>query len=415
MKHLFRRRTFYPLALLLACTLVVLFSFSSYSQEDARIPEVSSSPAVERNVPRITYSLEDAKARYTNRFGDYVYRNMCSSRGELPEEIQAGLGHFFAARVETDLKILFVGDSVAFQFFQIFEEAVGSVPEYRQFFGGGRQGKEDLALSPAIQGGGVVAGWKLTGMLRRSGEGNKNKMARPGAWERKDTEILLQQYSVFATNGTKHETALGRFDVMIFRLPHGWESLEKFTEASFAETTELAGELFGVSTVIFISVPFSNNIVTENDMRLRELTNQRLQHFVDNWEVGRSGVNHMMVLEFGEFISSWMENNARLIGFDTSNRRDHYALETLLSGFNPSVSKSIAQMCAKRVPAGSKDCERNSVSVDGMHWCMSTIGGHVVAGLACLLGCAFNPVEHGSLPDCAKACNERFMRLHSTV
>jgi hypothetical protein len=404
----------YPLALLSACTLVVLFSFSSYSQEDARIPEVSSSPADERNFPRITFSLEDAKTRYTNRFGDYSYINMCNSRGELPEEIQTGLGHVFAARVETDLKILFVGDSVAFQFFQIFEEAVGSVPEYRQVFGGGRQGKEDLALSPAIQGGGVVGGWKLTGMLRRSGEG-KNTMTRTGAWERKDTDILLQQYSVFAMNGTKHETALGRFDAMIFRLPHGWESLETFTEASFAETANLAGELFGVSTVIFISVPFSNNIVTENDMQLRELTNKKLQHFSDNWEVGRSGVNHMMVLEFGDFIDSWMEKNARLIGLDTSNRRDHYALETLQSGQNPSVSKSIAQMCAKRVPAGSKDCERNAVSVDGMHWCMSTIGGHVVAGLACLLGCAFNPDEHGSLPDCAKACNEQFMRLNNIV
>jgi hypothetical protein len=92
-------------------------------------------------------------------------------------------------------------------------------------------------------------------------------------------------------------------------------------------------------------------------------------------------VEHLLLLEFGDFVDSLMEWNARLMGFDTSVA--NYTMEQLGEKGKP----SIAQLCSTRVPVGSSTCERNSISLDGMHWCMETIGGRVFAGTSCLLAC----------------------------
>lgn len=404
-------RKVYSVVLVSACGLVFFKLLSGLSVETTRA-EQSPMSSKKSTRQRITFLLQDSSVRYQNTFGSHVYSTMCQGREPLHPEIVAGLGNFYAASVKTDLKIVFVGDSVTFQFYQIFEEAVGSLSVFRETFGNSKRDhqNEKLALSRFIDGGGAVAGMKIQGVLDRASE-RKGKQISPSGWKREDARALNRQFVFSLKDGVERKERIARYDVCITRIPHGWQPFRRFAEASFVETTELAHELFGASTIIFISIPYTNNIVAEDDLHMQGIVNNRLRKFAAAWEPGRSGVDRVLVLEFGEFIASWMEKHAQLLGYDTTDRRNNYALDALEGGSNSALSKSIVQLCAERVPSRSKDCKRNAVSADGMHWCMSTIGGPVVAGLACLLGCHFNEV-HDSVPECATKCNERFMRLN---
>ena len=65
-----------------------------------------------------------------------------------------------------------------------------------------------------------------------------------------------------------------------------------------------------------------------------------------------------------------------------------------------------------------RNCLRNSIMADGLHWCMNSIGPRYHAGVSCLLGCAYNTenvdskgLTNGELEQCEKACNDQFMSL----
>lgn len=71
---------------------------------------------------------------------------------------------------------------------------------------------------------------------------------------------------------------------------------------------------------------------------------------------------------------------------------------------------------ARNTSAGQ--CFFNSISRDGMHWCVETLGQQYAASVACLLGCVYNgkdrPGDGGSedaegLRGCERECNSRFM------
>jgi hypothetical protein len=117
---------------------------------------------------------------------------------------------------------------------------------------------------------------------------------------------------------------------------------------------------------------------------------------------------------------SWtlMEWNARLMGMDTSSA--NYTLETLrnLEGSKKDrllFDRSIAQVCGKRVPDQTAKCEPNGFSMDGIHWCMESVGGRFVAAISCLLGCVYNQNNESSttIEACERSCNEQFMSLKS--
>jgi hypothetical protein len=111
---------------------------------------------------------------------------------------------------------------------------------------------------------------------------------------------------------------------------------------------------------------------------------------------------------------SWtlMEWNARLMGMDTSSA--NYTLETLATS-NSAFSRAIAQVCGKRVPDQTAKCEPNGFSMDGIHWCMESVGGRFVAAISCLLGCVYNQNNESSttIEACERSCNEQFMSLKS--
>jgi hypothetical protein len=148
---------------------------------------------------------------------------------------------------------------------------------------------------------------------------------------------------------SEESKAVGSFDVMVIRIPHGWMTLNEISEKALNETLHLAHELFGVSSIVFMWLVFINNVHTMEDSRFLNETNTLTRDFVRKWgengDAG-SGVRHLLLLEFGDFVDSLMEWNARLMGFDTSVAK--YTMEALRGS-----KQSIAQLCSTRVPIGS--------------------------------------------------------------
>jgi hypothetical protein len=383
----------------------------------------------ERQPSRISYTLhpKDLQPFKSNFNLHYRCRIVegpkIRARRGLPAEMNNTMGVLdFTTSVTTDLKILFMGDSISMQNSQGFEGAAGALHSHRAVFRHIGGGLESLTVSAPVRGGGVVAGWRLTGLLSRRGENKPLPKASGGGWVRTDVHNLTG-YTYNATTNDQGEgeseesKVVGSFDAMVIRIPHGWMTLDQISEKALNETVHLAHELFNVSSIVFMSLPFVNNVNTMEDLRLLNETNTLIRNFVRKWDKSKdagSGVKHLLLLEFGDFVDSLMEWNARLMGFDTSVA--NYTMEQLREKNKP----SIAQLCSTRVPVGSKTCEWNSISHDGMHWCMDTIGGRVFAGTSCLLACAFNNETRDrsttsstttAIRQCEQRCNEDYMSL----
>jgi hypothetical protein len=386
-------------------------------------------PPLREIIRRISYSLHPKSSRpYTNEFEPFTKCDLNEKkkgRVGLPAEMKNATGVLdFTTSVTTDLKILFMGDSVSIQYSQGFEEAAGALHEHRAVLRYSWGTHEGLHVSAPVRGGGVVAGWRLTGLLSRGRENKPLPNSSGGGWVRKDVHNLTTHtYNVTNDQGEEESKAVGSFDAMVIRIPHGWMSLNQISIQALNETVHLAHELFGVSSIVFISLPFVNYVVTMDDLHLLNEKNTLIRDFVRNWEKSASagsGVEHLLLLDFGDFADSLMEWNARLMGFDTSVA--NYTMETLSCCPRKGIKKSIAQVCSTRVQVGSKNCNGNSISIDGMHWCMETIGGRVFAGTSCLLACAFNnEMRDGStikastttIRRCEQRCNDDFMSLKS--
>ena len=387
---------------------------------------------------RITFDLH-AGTYMNNTFNPVV--NCGNHRVLHPAMANATNVLDVTAHLATDLHILILGDSVGMQFYHTLEEAVGVVHESdRRLLAGQPGGKDLLSVAAPVRGGGVVAGMRLQYLLCRAGE---NQTAFPGAmdwkgfrgtnheggWNRQQVQQLLDHTYTVSTSSREHsdsgETTTRRstmmtgtrqvqsFDIVVVRVTHGWMSLREITRERLTETVELSNEIFGATTVIVISLPFVNNVGSMEQLQEMKETNDMMRHFTRSWEAGRSGIRHVLLLEFGRYADLLLEWNARLIGYDTTRQRN-YSMEFLAGiGRVPQVKKSIAQHCGQPVAIGSRGCPPNAVSMDGMHWCMKTLGGRFFAGLACLMQCATrnNDDDDVTLRDCEDDCNDRFMSL----
>jgi hypothetical protein len=140
-----------------------------------------------------------------------------------------------------------------------------------------------------------------------------------------------------------------------------------------------------------------------------------MQTFASNWSKGLTGVDQVLFLDWGRLSDLLTEWNARLIGYDTSNPSS-YLLENLACCSTNGYTRSIAQICSEKVPVGEDSCVGNSLTVDGLHPCMETLGGRLSAGVSCLIGCVYakdqSSLQHNdTLKSCEKQCNDQFMTL----
>lgn len=318
-------------------------------------------------------------------------------------------------RVRTNLRILVLGDSVGIQFGEILEEALGNDPVSRVMIHQSWAGNEGVTLSANSESGGVVALYRITGMLLAPGEGKPLPNAPGGGWNRTHVHQLLHHLHMARPKSSDNNV----FDVMIFRIPHGWLRFDEITEKTIKESLQLARSLFGVHKFILINIPFSNNIETARDLQDRLEVNSLIRQVADSYDAAKTDdtyTTQVTVLDFARWTDQLMEYNARSIGkisdMEMMGKNRSFALDRLGCRKYP---LSIAQGCAMLVQPGECNCQRNRVSHDGMHWCLESIGGRFVAGIACLLSClvSYQP-QHFSfqqLRTCEQQCNARFMSM----
>jgi hypothetical protein len=338
----------------------------------------------------------------------------------LPLELQAKGVLDFVTTVSTDLKIMYMGDSVAIQFAQGMEEAAGASFAQRTVLRAAwGEGHENNAVSAPVRGGGVVASWRVTAMLSRRAEGGPLPNAPGGGWLREDAVRLLNYSYSSNMSASAPITTVGSMDALIFRVMHGWIPFEEITAQALEETVELAHELLGVKTIIFVTVPFSNNVRTEQELRDMHRTNNIIRTFCNEWISVENGVHHVLVQEYGNFTHELIERHARAIGMNTSVDNDSYMLLRLKTRPALRFPASVAHACATLPRGRNPTCDRNYVTRDGMHPCMETVGTRLIASIACLLACVYNHNDQllDTNPDasfvrrCGEDCNKRFMTL----
>jgi hypothetical protein len=180
----------------------------------------------------------------------------------LPEELQGKGVLKFGTTISTDLKIMIMGDSLGMQFTQGFEDAAGASSEHYtviRFTGNG--GYEGNTVAAPVRGGGVVAGWRIIAMLQRKTEGEPLPNYGPG-WLREDATRLLNHTYFSTMSASSPIKTVGSMDVIVYRIMHGWVPFDQITEQALQETIELAHELLGIKTVVFLNIAFTNNIRT---------------------------------------------------------------------------------------------------------------------------------------------------------
>jgi len=347
-------------------------------------------------------------------------------RDPLMEQLQPLL-NFTTQIVAKNLNILVMGDSVMMQLGELLEEAAGTLPERRVVLHESWAGNEGVTLSQTRDGS-CIANYRITGMFLAKGEGQPLPNAFGGGWNKSHVEALrthplLGQQPKSTTTGTmlnqnnggSQQHGAAAFDVLIFRLPHGWLTFDEMNEDAIHETIQMAHDLFGITKAILINIPFTNNVKTMQDLEDRKNANELLDTIAASYNQKRNNqpVHHVSVLQFAKWTDHLMEYNARVIGAippslqHTVMTNKSYALNRL--GCRPKFPLSIAQGCSNLVEPGSCTCRRNRVVEDGMHWCLESIGGRLMAGIACLLSCMTKQEEDSN--DCEAQCNKLYMSL----
>jgi len=386
----------------------------------------------------------------------------------LPPEMRPFFN--FTTSIRTNLKILVMGDSLGAQLSEYLQHVVlvgsrsnndnavvlkrlNNRPSIHVAAPLITDGNNNRSSAIALKGSGAIAGYTMIGMFLPEQHGWAPANFNRG-WSL-DYVKGLRDYVSNATSSSLTTTTLkknitlglqmenyvvsasasGDFDVFVFRIPSpSWIKLEEVTEESLRATLELANQLFGVRVVVFISMGYCNNILTQKDQEEMKYRNRLVFRFARNWTEthnsnnqkgeGGGGVHTVYVLDQGRLIDELMEWNARLLGFDTTT--DNYTDVKLEAGKRDQLNRewriSVGQVCGKRVSHNSIDCVRNSVMYDGVHPCMHTIGPRITAGLACQLQCAYHHNYNDITMDdpstsssCAEACNDQYMNATAMV
>ena len=394
-----------------------------------------------------------------------VENYMC--QGQLPPSLNDRSILTFGTTTSTNLKILFIGDSIAQQFAQGFyasvldEDHVHGHIILDSIQSAGQKGLHvHKSLVAPTRGGGVVAFWRSTSLMTNGMEGYINYMKEMG------DELVQYKYAYPASaanelvlnhteehrgsNGVPHyatkvylnETGqrihtVGSMDACVVRLPHGWIKLQDITRDHLVQHIDNCNKIAGCETVIISTLPFNNNVQTPSDWHDLIKINEMIRNVARNWiprlpEEG--GPKTVLVQEFGNYTNQILLRNAQQIGYNTSTpdfAKVGWEKEltdillhrhTLVGGEYP---PSIPMVCGypleswsvKKELDQSMPCQFNMISRDGAHWCVECIGPRYDASVACLLGCVYNEKDPiigrmNFLLQCEQQCNDQFMSLN---
>jgi hypothetical protein len=457
--------------------------FLSYQLSHDQPYNLTFAPYTQCEVMDVTTTIDDSNKRKTKAI----------QRVPLSPSLHSILN--VSTYFQTNLKILVLGDSVGIQFAQVLQEAAGANHVSMLIYAWGLH--EKVSIAAPIQGGGVVAGFRHTKMFLKHGNW------RHQGWKMEDVHLLLnhsyydddsssssylhhqyhkktdnidntdddnnnntrtttdQETNTSSTQLSlsikqqqqqppphKRQTTVQQFDAMIFRIPHGWLTLDEITHDTLVKSLVLSNHIFGVRTIILMTLPLNNNVKTMEELEQLHRVNAMIRDVADHWPeyivVGRHqsehknesdsrGIQHVLLLEFGKWAMELTELNAQEnLGWNITSSKTPTTNGTTNSSFLldrlgcKKFPPSIAMACTNpNVKVGDCSCDQNIISIDGMHWCMEGIGGRLLGGMACLLQCPLllrksgsnsssGGGEDGSIPDlkaCEQRCNSRFMSL----
>lgn len=227
-------------------------------------------------------------------------------------------------------------------------------------------------------------------------------------------------------------TNIGDFDVVIFRVMHGWMKIHEITYDRVVEAVQLSHELLGATTVVLMTVPFTNNVKTLNELTKVKQLNDDIRDIARKWHL-RNTTTHVLVLEYEDFYNHIIWSNARHLGYNVSHplratkevfdtEGPTFLFDRLQTGGD--WPASIPMVCSDSPGPDKKKCNRNYLFSDGMHTCPERLASRYAAGLACLIGCVYNGkeswrggsnnttiVEEERIRTCERECNEQFLSV----
>lgn len=392
----------------------------------------------------------------------------------------------FSTSVATDLKILFLGDSVAAQIGRAFDSAATGIPDIVALaaakeggahvnstilppnprvvienFSVGGMVRDCIFASAPVRGGGAVAMWRVVKLLSMSRINTATCNSPKGGWnEQQLLNILEHKYNDpkrVEENNNNTVSKIGKFDAVVLRIQLGWMRPGAITHEGIIETIELCRTLIGAETVVIMTINFTNDVHDKNEWKWAAKTNEwiREQARTINQNATSNGSKfRVLVMEFSDFTTQVHWANARTIrapsGSDETyeysnlnppnlsipNYEQEDEADFLFDRFKKwhvmnKHPHSIPTVCSrmgdkfvlKEENFERRQCERNAIMKDGLHWCMTSVGPRYHAGLSCLLGCVYNDAYEGSteyedsnstirgMELCERSCNEQFMGL----
>ena len=421
---------------------------------------------------RISFRLHDPNVEpLPDKFAGVVGYKCSTDKGDLPPKLSKSTILNFTTSISTDLKILFLGDSLAEQFSQSYDASLlGKGYEQNRLARTYRNGANYsnvhncLSVSAPIRGGGITAFWRIVTLMSLSTHSDNYVCEHYWkSWSSSQALDLIQhryvdpdkegndgttmkqdhnnQASEIEWNTTfdktnLHLSSVDSFDAIVMRIPHGWLTLEQITRERIIEAITLSNEHVGAQTIIISTLPLNNNVVTTSDWQKVTEINHMLRNIARTWNHSEPGkVKYILIQEFGNFTNQILRMNAEHIQMTNTSTpdftRDGWELsgaEFLLkrlsaeSFWAPSICMVCAQHTYHRMNDKNndvEDCVRNKISRDGIHWCVETVGPRYSASIACLLGCVYNGNEPDvnvkekvvSLRQCEQKCNDKFMSI----
>ena len=212
------------------------------------------------------------------------------------------------------------------------------------------------------------------------------------------------------------------------------------TNNRLLEAIQLSNELLGATTVVLMTIPFTNNVVSVEEMEKVRKINDNIRSIAKDWHTLKndSGVENVLVLEYGMYYNHLIWASALHIGYNVSSPLNNnydaiddeetmYHLEgptflykRLQTGkeWPPSIPMVCSNLQSLEKYNGAK-CERNFLFSDGQHICPKTLASRYGAGIACLLGCVHNDESANedigerpyNLRECERECNKQFMSV----
>lgn len=358
------------------------------------------------------------------------------------EVIRSGRVLDFTATISTNLKLLFIGDSVMCQLAQAFDEMVD--PDhgkggrkkslYRKIIWDSWPGHDGGTILAPARGGGASAMWRMTALLSKSRKGKPPANRAGGGWDDKEINKLLgHSYNPNLQHQQQqphHNATIGNFDAVIYRVMHGWMKSQDITNERIVEAVELCHELLGATTVVLMTIPFTNNVVTSKDWLAVQEINDFIREMARDWyKRENTGVQHVLVMEYGTYYNHLTWSNARHLGLYSNVSHPLKATHQRFILEGPSFlmdrldipiewKPSISMVCSETTllkTTNIQKCNRNYLFYDGMHVCPETLSSRYAASVACLLGCVYNQhvgkLVEGKIMICERECNDQFMSV----